>query len=94
MISASGCQHRLAQADLLVVDAAERHDRRTHAFRAEAGKRLRVASLEKRGDRQHFGAGHDALAATAVNSNLEHVLRTPAVTGDFAANQPASFGTF
>ncbi len=68
-----GLQHRLAQADFLVVDAAERHDRRAHAFRAEAGERLRVASLEKRGNRQHFGAGHDALPATTVNSNLEHV---------------------
>ena len=67
-----GLQHRLAQPDLLVVDAAERHDRRTHAFRAEARKRLRVSALEKRGDRQHFGAGYHALAATAVNANLEH----------------------
>jgi len=38
-------QHRLADADLLVIDAAERHDRRTHAFRSEAGKRLRVFPL-------------------------------------------------
>ena len=67
-----GLQHRLAQANFLVVDAAERHDGRTHAFGAEAGKRLCVTPLEKCGNRQHFGAGYDTLAASAVNSNLEH----------------------
>jgi hypothetical protein len=49
-----------------------RHHRCAHAFRAEAGKRLCVTTLDKCGDRQHFGAGNDALATAAVNANLEH----------------------
>ena len=69
-----GLQHRLAQTNLLVVDAAERHHRRAHAFRTEAGKRLRVTPLEKCGDRKHLGAGDDALSATAMNSYLEHLV--------------------
>ncbi len=68
-----GRQDRLAQADLLVVDAAERHHGRTHAFRAEARKRLRVTTFEKRGDREHLGARHDALTSAAVNPDLEHL---------------------
>ncbi len=72
MISASGSQDRLAQADLLVVDAAEGHHRRAGALRAEAGERLRVAAFAERGDRQHFGGRHHALAAAAVDAHLEH----------------------
>ena len=61
-----------AKPDLLVVDAAERNDRRAHAFRAETRKRLRVLAFKKGGDGQQFGRGYDALAAAPVNANLEH----------------------
>jgi hypothetical protein len=70
-ISASGSQHRLAQADRLVVDAAEGHHGRAGALGAEAREGLGVAALEERRHRQHLGARHDALAATAVNADLE-----------------------
>jgi hypothetical protein len=40
---------RLAVPDRLVVDPAERHDRRAHPFRAEARERLRVPVLTERG---------------------------------------------
>ena len=72
MISASGSQDRLAQPDLPVVDAAERDHRRAGALRAEAGEGLRVPALAERGDRQHFRGRHHALAAAAVNPDLEH----------------------
>ena len=39
-----------------IVDAAERHDRRTHALGTKAGKRLRMPALEERGDGEHLGA--------------------------------------
>ena len=42
-----GVEHRLAQPDLAVVDAAERHHRRAHALGAEAGKCLRVAAFDE-----------------------------------------------
>ena len=67
-----GLQDRLAQADLLVVDAAERDHRRAGALRAEAREGLRVAAFAERRDRQHFRRGHHALAAAAVNADLEH----------------------
>jgi predicted ATPase len=67
-----GCDHRLAQAYLAVVDPAERHHRRAHPLRAEARERLRVAPFEKGRDRQHLGARNHALAATAVYPYLEH----------------------
>src|SRR5881394_2212021 len=40
-----GRQDRLAQADLVIVDAAESHHRRAGALGAEARKRLRMAAL-------------------------------------------------
>ena len=69
-----GLQDRLAQPDLLVVDPAERDDRRARALRAEARKRLGMLAFEERGDRQQLGGGHDALAATAVNAHLDVAL--------------------
>ena len=81
-----GLEHRLAQADLLVVDAAERHDRRAHPLGAEARKRLRVATLVECGHRQELGAGHDALSAAAMNANLEHRVIEPALRR-FARNR-------
>ena len=74
MISASGSSTGSRERISLVVDAAERHHRRAHALRAEARECLRVTPFEKRGDRQHLGAGYDALAAPAMNPNLEHCL--------------------
>jgi len=35
-----------------------------------------VAALVERGDRQHLGCGDDALAAAAVDSNLEHAIQS------------------
>ena len=63
---------RLARADRLVVDAAERHHRRAHPLRAEARERLGVPALEERGRREQLGRGDDALAAAAVEPHLEH----------------------
>jgi hypothetical protein len=63
---------RLAQADLAVVDAAERDDRCAGALRAEARERLRVATLREGGDREELGGGDDALAAAAVKPDLQH----------------------
>ena len=77
-----GLGDRLARADLLVVDPAEGHHRRAGALGAEARERLRVAALDERGDREHLGGGHDALAAAAVNAHLEH-LRSIAHRGPF-----------
>ena len=73
-----GREDRLAQADLVIVDAAEGDHRRAGALRAEARKRLRMAALLERGDRQHLGGGDDALAAAAVNSDLQHRVPSPA----------------
>src|SRR5215207_8860412 len=67
-----GLHDGLADADLPVVDAAERHDRRTGALRAEARERLRVALLEERGEREQLGRRDDALAAAAVDADCEH----------------------
>src|SRR4249919_1490227 len=67
-----GRDDRLAHADLAIVDAAERHDRRAGALGAEARKRLRVLAVEERRDGEQFGCRDDALAATAVDSHLEH----------------------
>jgi hypothetical protein len=63
---------RLAGADRLVVDPAERHHRSAHPLRAEARERLRVPVLAERGRREQLGGGDDALAAAAVESHLEH----------------------
>ena len=74
-----GRDDRLADADRAVVDAAERDDRRAGALGAEARERLRVAALEEGGDREQLGRRDDALAAAAVDADLEHApnLRGP-----------------
>src|ERR1700682_2798687 len=82
-------QHGLSQANLFVVDAAERHKRSTHPLRAKARERLRVAPLETCRDGQHFGARYHALSATAMNSNLEHP-RPPAVLLDPPSAMPCA----
>jgi hypothetical protein len=64
---------RLADADLLVIDAAERDDRRAVPLRAEARKRLRVLAAVERGNGQEFRRGDDALSASAVYPYLEDV---------------------
>ncbi len=63
---------RLAQADLLVVDPAERDHRRAHPLGAEARESLRVPALAKRGDREQLCRGDHALAAPAMDANLKH----------------------
>jgi hypothetical protein len=67
-----GFHDRLAQADLLVGDAAEGHHRRAGALGTETGEGLRVAALLEGRDGQHLGRRDDALTAAAVYSNLEH----------------------
>jgi hypothetical protein len=68
-----GFHHRLAQPDLLVVDAAERHHRRAHPFRAEARERLCVPPFEEGGDGKELGAGYHPLPATPVDADLIHL---------------------
>jgi hypothetical protein len=87
-----GLQHRLADADLLIVDAAERHDRRAHPFRSEAGKRLGVFPFEKRGNRQHFGAGNHTLAAAPVNAALENQASTAALASPLSGDARGFIG--
>ena len=72
MIERVGRHHRLAGADRPIVDPAEGDDRCAHPLRAEAREGLRVATLGEGGHRQHLGRGDDALAAAAVEANLEH----------------------
>src|SRR3954469_11066355 len=72
---------RLARADGRVTDPAERHHRRAGALGPEARERLRVAAVEKRGDRQQLGGGDDALAAAAVEANLDHAAKPRASSG-------------
>ena len=67
-----GLEDRLADADLLVIDPAERDDGRAGALRAEARERLGVLPLAERGDREHLRGGHYALAAAPVDAYLEH----------------------
>ena len=64
--------NRFAQADFLVVQAAERDHRRAHAFRPETRKGLGVLALDEGRDRHQLGGGDNALPASAVNSYLEH----------------------
>ena len=73
-----GLHHGLARADLVIVDAAERDHRRAHALGAEARERLRVAALVERGQREHLGGRHHALAAATMDAHLEHPLRLDA----------------
>ena len=70
------CHHRLAQPDFLLINSAERHHRRAHTFRAEAGEGLGVLAFEEGGDRQYLGARNHALAAPAVYAHLEHATRS------------------
>jgi hypothetical protein len=63
---------RLAGPDRLVIDPAERHDRRAHPLRAEARERLRVPVLTERGRGQQPGGGNHTLAASPVEPHLEH----------------------
>jgi hypothetical protein len=63
---------RLVGPDRLVIDPAERHDRRAHPLRAEARKRLRVPVLAERGRGQQLGGGDHSLAAPPVKPHLEH----------------------
>jgi hypothetical protein len=72
MMMASGCHDRLAQADLLVGDAAEGHHRGAGALGTETGEGLRVMPSSKAAIDSISAAGDDALAAPAVNTNLEH----------------------
>src|SRR5512138_3531960 len=65
-----GLHYRLAQPDLLVVDAAERHDWGAGALRAEARECLRILAFAERRDREHLGRGHHALTAAAVDPDL------------------------
>ena len=67
-----GREDRLAQADLAVVDAAERDHRRAGALRAEAREGLRMATLRERRDREHLGRRDDSLAAPSVDPDLQH----------------------
>ena len=60
------------QTNRLLIDSAERHDRRTGALGAEAGKCLRKLSFEEGRHRKQLRRSHHALASAAVNSNLEH----------------------
>ncbi len=66
--------HRFARADLALVDAAEGHDRRTHALGAEARERLRPAPLVECRKRQQLRGRDDALTAAPVDADLEHRL--------------------
>ena len=65
---------RLAQTDRCIANAAESHHRRAHALRAEAREGLRMTTFEERGDREHLGAGYDALTAPPMNPYLQHCL--------------------
>src|ERR1043165_9097239 len=67
-----GLENRFAQPDFLVVDAAERHDRRPGALGAETRKGLRVTLFDEGRDRQQLRGGHHALATAAVETNLKH----------------------
>src|SRR6266511_2463271 len=67
-------EDRLTQPDLLVVNAAEGHDRGTGALGAEAWKRLRMLAFEKGCDRKQFGRRHHSLAAPAMYAHLEHAM--------------------
>jgi hypothetical protein len=69
-----GREDGLAQADLMVVDAAVGHHRRTGAFRPETGKGLRMPALLERSQRQHFGGRDHPLAAAAMDADLQHGL--------------------
>jgi hypothetical protein len=73
-----GFHDRLAHADLAIVDAAERDHRRARALGAEAREGLCMATLVEGRDREHLGRGDNALAATAVDSHLEHRLHSQA----------------
>jgi len=64
---------RLTQTDFLVRDATECHNRRPGPFGTETGKCLRVTPFFEGSDRQHLCRGHHALAASAMNTYLEHV---------------------
>jgi hypothetical protein len=64
---------RLPQPDRVVVDAAEGDDRSAGAFGPEAWERLRVKAVDECGHRQQLGRRDDALAATAVDADGEHV---------------------
>ena len=66
----------LVGADGPVVDPAVGDHRRTHPLRAEAGERLGVPPLVEGRHRQDLGGGHHALAAPAVDPDLEHGLPT------------------
>jgi hypothetical protein len=67
-----GREHRLAQPDLLVVDAAKRHDGCTHALGAEARKCLRMTGLRERGDRS-ISAPDRPLATSGRAIRLKHM---------------------
>jgi hypothetical protein len=69
-----GRHDRLAQADLLVGDAAEGHHRGAGALGTETGKGLRVTAFLESRDRQHFRRRHHSLTATAMYAYLEHYL--------------------
>jgi hypothetical protein len=66
---------RIVHADRALVQAAERHHRRTGALGTEAWERLGVASHVERGYGKQFGGRDHPLAATAVNADLEHAAR-------------------
>jgi hypothetical protein len=59
--------------DLLVRDAAERHDWSAGALRTKTWEGLGMAAFLKRSNRQHLGSRNHALAAATVYSDLEHV---------------------
>ncbi|HMQ93594.1 MAG TPA: hypothetical protein PKA33_18720 [Amaricoccus sp.] len=78
-----GLHDRLAQPDLAVGDAAEGGDRRAHALRAEARKGLGVLALVEGRHGEKLGGSHHALAAAAMQTNLEQGgnLHSPPICG-------------
>ena len=79
----------LAQPDLGIVDATERHHRRPGPLGTETRKRLRVAALMKGRERKHFRRGDHALAAASMDANLKHraVPRDCRERGDCSGNR-------
>ena len=67
-----GLDHRLPRTDWMVVNPAEGHDWRAHAFGSEAREGLRVATLGERSHGQDLCGGHHTLATAPMDTHLEH----------------------
>ena len=67
-----GLEDRLAKANRLVGEPAERDNGGACPLRPEHGEGLRVLVLEERCDRQQFCRSDNTLTAASVNSHLEH----------------------